>query len=199
MSDELKPCAHCGGVGETEVIGPTVDSGEADSREKLEADVRGICWGYDFYRYDAQKRYLDERGLDVREDIVTTNYDGHVLATVIMHLLNRQAAITRREFDGECEFCRSEVARLQSHVDNLEEEAEFYKRTANRLHNEVEYLEGQLAELTAERDELRDKLREKQHVCDVQRDSFLKLERECRELQDVCGELERTVENLRGD
>ena len=34
-----------------------------------------------------------------------------------------------------------------------------------------------------ERNELRDKLREKQHVCDVQRDSFLKMERECAELR----------------
>lgn len=68
-----------------------------DSREKLEADVRDICWGRNIYRFDAQKRYLKEHGLDVRENIVTTNYEGHVLANVIMHLLDRQAAITRRE------------------------------------------------------------------------------------------------------
>ena len=54
-------------------------------------------------------------------------------------------------------------------------------------------------ELTAENIRLQADLDEKQHVCDTQRDSFLKLERENRELQDVCGELERTLENLRGD
>lgn len=72
-------------------------SDRTDSREKLEADVRDICWGRNIYRFDAQKRYLKEHGLDARENIVTTNYEGHVLANVIMHLLDRQAAITRRE------------------------------------------------------------------------------------------------------
>ena len=53
-------------------------------------------------------------------------------------------------------------------------------------------LEKQVEELTAERDELR-------RVVKIQADSFAKMERERRELQDVCGELERTIENMRGD
>ena len=32
----------------------------------------------------------------------------------------------------------------------------------------------------------------------IQADSFLKIERENRELHDACGELERTIENMRG-
>lgn len=55
-----------------------------------------------------------------------------------------------------------------------------------------------IAELTAERDELEAERNRLQRVAKVQADSFLKIERENRELQDACGELERTIENLRG-
>lgn len=169
-----------------------------DSRERLEEDVREICWGYDFYRNDAQKHYLYERGLDVREDIVTTNYDGHVLATVIMHLLDRQAAITRREFDGECEFCQSEVARLQNHVDDLKAEVEAQRKRANDAErgvlNKAWYVsrdryEDDIAELTAELDKANnagDKLMNKLIDMTTERDD---LRRITKELEERNGEL----------
>ena len=54
------------------------------------------------------------------------------------------------------------------------------------------------AEANAEAERWRQKCDHMQRVIDTQPDSFLKMEREYRELQDVCGELERTLENLRG-
>lgn len=216
----------------------------ADSRERLEADVREICWGHAFYRYDAQKRYLDERGLDVREDIVTTNYDGHVLATVIMHLLDRQAAITERELCAKCEWPNlaampdleqqeriaeqdrriveyaEQVDSLTAKRDELRRQLDITRDIAREFRDERDELQSiidhmpkteQECEACQEahdrlmfnakvhQDELRDKLKHKQLVIDRQRDSFAKMEREYRELQDVCGELERTIENLRGD
>ena len=122
--------------------------GEADSRERLEADIRE--------RADEFERFMCG--------------EGFINMPMILGWLDRQASITERELCGRC----SPYATAKDYLDTIDS-------------------------LTAERDELRDKLADKQHVCDVQRDSFLKLERECRELQDVCGELERTVENLRGD
>ena len=167
---------------------PNSNQLEPDSREQLEEAMHNVIRDA-LLNLKTAIMHCVEQGMDVLSfdegefvDYEPDEYVGEYLSRA-MRLLDRQAAITRREFDGECEFCRSEVARLQEKVDSLEEEAEFYKRTANRLHNEVEHLEGQLAELTAERDELRDKLREKQHVCDVQRDSFLKLEAENAELR----------------
>ena len=119
---------------------------ECDTREKLEADAR-----------DLQSRIWDA---GCRHDGISLSH--------IMNLLDRQDAITRAEWCNEqgwwdsaeeCNRATAKVHDLQDQVDSLEEEAESHKRTANRLHNEVEYLEGQLAELTAERDELREKNR----------------------------------------
>lgn len=175
-----------------------VDNAQADSRERLEADVREICWGYDFYRNDAQKHYLYERGLDVREDIVTTNYDGHVLATVIMHLLDRQAAITRREFEtefldrAEVIITRREIKQreLREQVDSLTAERDELKAELAECEYELAKCEHDLGELLdekyrlkAERNKLHKQLAGKQHVIDVQRDSFAKMERECAELR----------------
>lgn len=199
----------------------------ADSRERLEADVRGICWGHAFYRYDAQKRYLDERGLDVREDIVTTNYDGHVLATVIMHLLDRQAAITSSEWCYSHDALEEELERVRAERDDLlriTKELEernggllegrahwidqavsiyrrFYPHNAYAVPDDVSSMVlAKIAELEAERDELRDfaaekiaELAEKQHVIDVQRESFRKMERDCADMSKAlvkaCAEL----------
>lgn len=72
----------------------------------------------------------------------------------LRELLYRQKRITIREHQEGC----------------------IYKAKADELRQQVN-------NLTAERDELRDKLDEKQHVCDVQRDSFLKLEAENAELR----------------
>lgn len=118
---------------------------EPDSREKLEADVRDICWGRNIYRFDAQKRYLKEHGLDTRENIVTTNYEGHVLANVIMHLLDRQAEITREEADAGCNKCFTErhkrerelgeaIDGLTEQVDKLTVERDNLKANNQQLH-----------------------------------------------------------------
>ena len=103
--------------------------------------------------------------------------------------------IQRRIFSGrDAVALRCQLKELLDRQDAITAE-----ETSNAWEEYRDATQREIDELTAERDELREKLREKQHVCDVQRDSFLKLEAENRELQDVCGELERTLENLRGD
>lgn len=81
---------------------------EVDSREQLEADVR---------------RYANPSG--------GTGTLGACWEQKMLEFLDRQDAITRREFDGECEFCQSEVARLQGKVDELTAEVEAQRKSAN--------------------------------------------------------------------
>lgn len=84
---------------------------------------------------------------------------------------------------------RDELQSIIDHMPKTEQECEACQDAHDRL----------MFNAKVHQDELRDKLKHKQLVIDRQRDSFAKMEREYRELQDVCGELERTIENLRGD
>jgi hypothetical protein len=132
-----------------------VDSGEADSRERLEADVRKFFDGIR-YGFETAVKWLD-----------------------------RQAAITEREF-------------WACYANGNQWEARQYELRCKELTAECDRLREKMRWTDNMNSKLREQLAEKQRVCDVQRDSFLKLERENRELQDVCGELERTIENMRG-
>ena len=86
---------------ENDVSAVSVDANDGnelhDSREKLEADMHDLFWGDNLQRYARQKGYLDGSGIEVNESITTTNHEGHVTATTVMHLLDRQAAITEHE------------------------------------------------------------------------------------------------------
>lgn len=126
--------------------GDDADCESCDSREQLEADVRDICWGRNIYRFDAQKLYLKEHGLDVREDIVTTNYEGHVLVNVIMHLLDRQATITANEVARE---------RYDMERDLIVERDEFKAEIAKYEHD-CGLLFDEKHKLTAELDKLKE-------------------------------------------
>lgn len=114
---------------DSDVRAEDVDSNDAkamqDSREDLEADVRDLFWGDNMQRYARQKRYLDGSGIEVDESITTTNHEGHVTATTVMHLLDRQAAIIKAE---QREWWGGVVAELQAKVDELTAERDYWKR-----------------------------------------------------------------------
>ena len=199
---------------------------QADSRSKLEADVyngfsnvnvpeqvrdilrsrvhgwlerqalitadeanRTYCVGCEACRA-AQKRRLAE--LQDQVDSLTAERDE--LRSIIDHMPKTEA---------ECEACQEAHDRLmfnaKMHQDELRDECRELKEAMNRAAGNWAKKDAELRVMTTAFNSVNDKLAEKQHVCDVQRDSFAKMEREYRELQDVCGELERTVENLRGD
>jgi len=103
----------------------------ADSREKLEYDVKEICWGKNDNRHFAQKRYLSSYGVEVDEGNVMANHEGHVLMTVIMHLLDRQDAITEEKTRYKLVTASAEeIAAWRSKAEKLKEQ--FYELTAER-------------------------------------------------------------------
>ena len=201
---------------EAGVIG-TVDNGEADSRERLEADIRE--------KADEFERFMCG--------------EGFINMPMILGWLDRQASITERELCGRCSpYATAKdyldtIDSLTAERDELDEMRERYARALNQiadalgveitddaetharemaaieklraerdgLHKRIAELEAErcdrtfdigrhydkamerIAELEAERDALKADLKEKQHVCDIQRESFLKIERELAEAE----------------
>lgn len=89
-------------------------------------------------------------------------------------------------------------------VQELTAERDELRKECSRWHVEQVHAYGNWEDvheyakkLEAERDELRDKLSEKQHVCDVQRDSFFAMERERAELSRLALGLWRRMDALR--
>lgn len=169
---------------------------QADSREKLEADV-----------YQAAEE-MEE--FTHGEKFINTNK--------ILRWLDRQAAITERECrEYPCNNISCSIAlgnqNLIAENRMLHKQVDSLTAERDELRDIIDHMPKTEAECEAcqdahdrlmfnckvDMDKLRDELKHKQLVIDRQRDSFAKMEREYRELQDVCGELERTVENLRGD
>ena len=108
-----------------------------DSREKLEDDVEEICWGKNDDRYFAQKYYLSSYNIEVDEGNVMANHEGHVLMTVIMHLLDRQAAITKSEWAHVHDM----------YIDNLRGERDAACDRCDKLTAERDHLESQIHQL----------------------------------------------------
>lgn len=167
----------------------TVDNAQADSREKLEADIWDFIEhkGWFGYEYEA-KSYADCR---------------KAIFGIFKEWLDRKAAITAEETSNAWEEYRDatqrEIDELTAERDELRDIIDHMPKTEQECEACQEAHDRLMFNAKVDMDKLRDELKHKQHVCDVQRDSFLKMEREYRELQDVCGELERTIENMRGD
>jgi hypothetical protein len=132
--------------------------------EYIEDDIE-LCILWNTRADDAPEQTVDSCEVfkfhDTRELLeadIRAEYNGAIAheADEIIGWLDRQAAITEREF---------------------------WEGYANGNQWEAHQFETKCNELTAERDELRKKLDEKQRVIDVQRDSFLKLEAENAELR----------------
>lgn len=175
---------------------------QADSREKLEEDA---------FEFASYLLYANYDGVD---DIAVNAEEKRE----IRELLDRQAVITEREL---CEYFHmlDRTDELEEQVASLTAELCRELKSREYAYNELNKmlaLDGkrvkQINELEAERDQLdrdltaehalvtqfehdndvlRDKLREKQHVCDVQRDSFLKLEAENAKLRKELDECSR--------
>lgn len=137
---------------------------DADSREKLADDVLRFV------------RELTDEALvmGAHEASWYPNIGG--LRECIAAYLDRQDAITRHELDGECEFCQSEVARLQGKMDELTADRD-------RLGKSCWKLESELAE--------------KKQVCDIQRESFRKMEADLAATRHVALALWRRMDALR--
>ena len=155
-----------------------------DSREQLEDDALDLA-----SRIWHRGCYYGEGNCDIKSAAWDEND--------VIAMLERQAAITEREcmeratserVGWDCAEC---AEGLRKRVDELTADAKRWADAANGQRLVAMEQADKVCELTAERDRL-------QRVVKVQADSFQKLERENRELQDACGELERTVKNLRG-
>ena len=136
-----------------------------DSREKLEADVEEICWGKNDNRYFAQKCYLSSYSIEVDEGNVMANHEGHVLMTVIMHLLDRQAAITERECESAAwkanyRHAMARADKLQGQVNELTAERDALRIYRDSWVSKATVLEGDVDRLVRERDELQAKVDE---------------------------------------
>lgn len=125
-------------------------SDEADSREKLEADVRE--WANAF-NSELDDCYCEE-----------TINAGHV--AMILRWLDRQAAITERETTLRELYKFEENHRW--HISQIEEVRDLWIAKANKVREENEELQARVDELTAERDQLTNainELQKKQPYC----------------------------------
>ena len=161
----------------------------ADSREQLEADIHDyLCPSCD------EDRMIDE-WLDRQAAITEQSLRGKIRT---IRKQNKKYRKQIAELTAERDQLQEQHGRQANTIERLTAERDMRRVECDRLRAECDRLRDKLSWSGDMNNKLRDKLAEKQHVCDIQRDSFLKLERENRELQDVCGELERTIENLRG-
>lgn len=81
--------------GEVFVTGTTF---EHDTREKLEADIEKLCTGILAHRVEHQKEYCNLHGLQPDKNHSCWS-ETQWLFPVMMHLLDRQAALDRKEFE----------------------------------------------------------------------------------------------------
>ena len=154
---------------------------EADTREKLAADMLR------FVREMADEAYV----MGEHEASWYPNIGS--LGECIDAYLDRQAAITERELCSECGWpavAAQPDREMQDRMAELEAERD-------ELKAELAKCEHDCGLLFDENDSLREKLHEKQHVCDVQRESFLGVERRCAELARLSLGLWRRMDALR--
>ena len=111
-----------------------------DTREQLEADIEKLCTGILAHRVEYQKEYCKLHGLQPDKNHSCWS-ETQWLYPVIMHLLNRQAAITKHKF-WEC------------YANGNQWEAYQYETRCAELIAERDELKTRVVELTAERDEL---------------------------------------------
>lgn len=178
--DELKAWfdAERGGVaGATEHVRDATEM--TDSREELEGELRETCWGNNVDRLHGMLSYCKRHGLTVSESNVTANYEGHAVMTVVEHMLDRQAAITRR----------TEQAEWIKQANGLIHEA---NARADELEAERDALRAENMSLKANSDECVPKAIKK-------RDEVIKiLESERDEARAKCAELEAEANGLVG-
>lgn len=142
-------CANDTLAAENGVSEASVDAndGNADTREKLEADARAL-----------QTRIWQ----------AGSNSDGISLSHII-ELLDRQAAITERDLCRQCSWpslaampdkeAYDRIAELQAKLDQMTVERDILQDCVDDLNADTSELQKQVEELTAERDKLRDKVR----------------------------------------
>lgn len=65
-----------------------------DSLERIEEDAHNLFFGG---YTDGGIMYCKLHGIEVREGLVTTNYEGHALATAVDDLLQRQREVLERD------------------------------------------------------------------------------------------------------
>ena len=134
-----------------------------DSREKLEADIEKLCTGILAHRVEYQKEYCKLHGLQPDKNHSCWS-ETQWLYPVMMHLLDRQEAITRRETrqnwqDAPNVLDRSNlqiIAELTAERDKLKERVARFDSI--RSIDGIANLLVQVEDLTAERDELRERL-----------------------------------------
>lgn len=159
---------------------------EMDSREKLAADMLR------FVREVTNEAFV----MGAHEASWYPNIGG--LRECIADYLDRQAAITRRETrqswqDAPNVLDRTNletIAKLTADVKKWADAANGQRLVAMEQADKVQ-------ELTVERDELRDKLTEKQRVCDIQRESFRKMEADLAATRHAALGLWRRADTLR--
>lgn len=156
---------------------------EQDTRENLKADI---------YLYLSEAK--------------TKPADAPLFAHIIWWL-DRQDAITERECQAnvtqawqERYKALNQVAKLEEQVDSLTAERDELLAKVDELNESWRRANYGWAEANAEAerwrqkcDELREKLDEKQRVIDVQRDSFVKMERECAELRQMLSDAAEAI------
>lgn len=152
-------------VRQSDLPGTGGASHAGDSREKLAADVLRFV-----------REVTDEAlVMGAHEASWYPNIGG--LRECIAAYLDRQAAITelncRMKYEGMRDYLRARVGSLTAERDEL---WQLLKDQEDDAYEVIEWLNAELDAAKTRERELRDKLREKQHVCDVQREPFRKME-----------------------
>ena len=118
---------------------------EQDTREKLEADIEKLCTGILAHRVEHQKEYCKLHGLQ-RDKNHACWSETQWLYPVILHLLDRQAEITRRECDHPnwdyCDTCDTLDEQVAEH--DTSEHISLFKDSREQLEADVrsEYYGG---------------------------------------------------------
>lgn len=237
MSDELKPCAHCGGKAHTyhnnlwhvacndcrcRLVGFATEA-EAIAAWNTRADDVQIIENAENYKLaddsrpqviaTSEKHELadsrEELEADIREwiDIATyKTFTPERMLEVMLHWLDRQAAITEREVKERVDFSlitqvanalfpdyQEQVEKLTAERDELRDIIDHMPKTEAECEACQEAHDRLMFNAKLHEDELRGKLAEKQRVCDIQRESFLKLERENAELRRMLADAARAI------
>ena len=123
--------------GEVFVTGTTF---EHDTREKLEADIEKLCTGILAHRVEHQKEYCNLHGLQPDKNHSCWS-ETQWLFPVMLHLLDRQEAITTSELCGDYTYMKAdrdlkvrEAQELQAKVDELTAERDQLSRDLTAEH-----------------------------------------------------------------